>query len=145
MATDDEMNAISEEYFAKDAFTDDGLRREAYNDIDIQNKLIEPDSKLSDELALSNFQLGNITPTDYYGNLSDVNFAIDCINTPFEKGGFILQGIGLNIFKKLDIAHIMSGSKNAKKWDSLTQQKRINVLEQRKDNKKGWVDSFRKQ
>lgn len=122
----------------------DSGSRFANNDIDIQNKLIEPDTMLSGELALSNFQLGNISTKDYYGNLHDVNFALDCIDMPYEMGGFFLNEIGIKIMKKLDMAHIMSGSKGAKKWDSLTQDKKINVLRREGSGKKDVMSMFKR-
>lgn len=84
--------------------------RAAYDNIGIQDKLIEPDSKISGNRAVSNFQLGNISTHDYYENLHEVNFALDCLEMPFEKGGWFLAPVGDKIFKKLDLAHIMSGS-----------------------------------
>lgn len=135
---EDEFDPQEEAYLRsmQQDFSDNGSRS-AYNDIDLQNKLIEPTSTLSGKLAISNFQLGNISESEYSGNIHDVNFAIDCIDMPFEQGGFFLNEIGLKIMKKLDIAHIMSGSKSAKKWDSLTQDKKVNVLRKEQDTKKG--------
>jgi len=143
MATDDDIDNMADEYALKESFEESGDERRAYNDIDIQNKLIEPDDRLSELLATSNFQLGNIKESDYYGNIHEVNFAIDCLNTPFDKGGWLLHEIGLNIFKKLDIAHIMSGSKNAKKWDSLTTQNK-NITMRREKKKTGIIERYKK-
>lgn len=137
--SEEEQPDIQEEalaYQLKNELMQDSESRGAYNSVDIQNKLIEPDKGLSGNIAISNLQLGNITEEDYYGNLHDVNFAMDCLDMPFESGGFFLNEIGHKIMRKLDVAHIMSGSKNAKKWDSLTQEKRVNVLRKEEQKKK---------
>lgn len=132
------------EYAIKNDMMQDSESRTAYNSVDIQDKLIEPDKSLSGNIAISNLQLGNITEEDYYGNLHEVNFAMDCMDMPFECGGFFLNDIGIKIMKKLDVAHIMSGSKLAKKWDSLTQDKKVNVLRREEPVKKKGMNIFKR-
>ena len=104
----EQMEQMQEQIIQSDMLESD-QRSSPYSDIDIQNKLIEPDNKISDDLAVSNFQLGNITPQDYYGNLHEVSFALDCLEMPFEKGGWFLQTVGKKIFRKLDIADVFDG------------------------------------
>lgn len=111
--------------------------RDVYSDIQLRNKLIEPDRQLSNNLANSNFQLGNISDDEYLTNKHEVSFALDCIEMPYEQGGFFLNEVGLKIMKRLDINHIMSGSIGAKKWDALTQDKKVNVLQKEEEKKKG--------
>lgn len=144
---EDEGEDIQEEaiaYSIKNGIIADQDERAAYNSVDIQNKLIEPDKSLSGSIAVSNLQLGNITTSDYHGNLHEVNFAMDCMDMPFEQGGFFLHDIGMRIMRKMDIAHIMSGSKGAKKWDALTQDKKVNVLRKEGVEKKKGMNIFKR-
>ena len=135
--TEDTYDEAYEDSLARNMASDTG-GNQVYDEVGIKNKLIEPDKALSDDLAISNFQLGNISDTDYYGNLHDVNFALDCIDMPFEEGGFFINEVGYKVMRRLDMAHIMSGSKNAKKWDALTQEKKINILQRDTIKKKGF-------
>lgn len=145
--SEEENEDIQEEalaYSLKNDMMQEGDSRAAYDNIALQNKLIEPDNTLSGDIAVSNLQLGNISASDYEISLHEVNFAIDCMDMPYECGGFFLHAIGMRIMKKTDIAHIMSGSKDAMKWNSLTQDKKVNVLRKETVTNKRGVNIFKK-
>ena len=103
-----------------------------YTDLEAQDKLVEPDSAISGEHAVRNLQLGIFTPREFNENCDDANIAIDVLHIPWENGGWYLHQYAKKNWEKIDNRHIMSGSKGGKKWESLTQSKKVNVLETRK-------------
>jgi len=84
----------------------------ALDSIELQEKTIEPDNKVSGNYAIRNYQFGNIKEEDLRLSEMRVNLAKDWLKVPKARGGWLLHKYGDLIFTKLDIYFIMSNSVN---------------------------------
>jgi len=86
------------------------MDNKSYNQIDLQEKNIEPSQEVSGKLATRNLQMGNITRPDF--NLMSINIdsANKLLNIPYEMGGFLSHDVADNMFRGIDLQLLLSNS-----------------------------------
>ena len=98
----------------------------AYNEISLNEKLIEPSSLISKELASRNFQLGNIEKGMEFTIISDnIDTALNFKQIPKAFGGWLSHDIGDNMLRRIDIILLLSNSKGGKLREIIATRKNI--------------------
>lgn len=106
----DEIQYNSEESGQMDDYNQQMADKAALDSIELQEKTVEPDDKVSGKYANRNYQLGNIREQDLRLNDMRASLAQDWINVPLARGGWLINAYGDHIMRKLDLYFIMSNS-----------------------------------
>ena len=85
---------------------------DAWSQVQLVEKTIEPDNKISPEQANRNMQLGNIDPREYPFVVHRHERAMDLLNFPQDRNGWMYNKYGVDLLRKNDAALLLSGSKD---------------------------------
>jgi len=84
----------------------------AFDAVSLHEKNIEPDRAISGDVASRNWQMGNLSNTDFKAMSLQINNALDYMDIPYNQGGFLTSEVGENILRKVDIIILLSNSKD---------------------------------
>jgi hypothetical protein len=87
-------------------------QQSAWMDIQIVEKTIEPDVKISPDQANRNMQLGNIAAPEFTFLAHRHERGMDLLNYPHERNGWMYKKYGLALLRKNDANLLLSGSKD---------------------------------
>ncbi len=112
-------------------YDDDSDDNRAWDPIQLQNKVIEPDSKLSRERISRNLQLGYVNNFKQLMFINNrIEFADILCNFSIDEGGWLLKEYGMQMFQTLDKQIVLSNSLNGFGRKSLnTQRKEMDYAE----------------
>jgi len=86
------------------------LNSQAFDEVSLNEKFIEPDTTIEPEFLSRNLQLGNIDKRDFKHYSHNVESAFVMFEIPFALGGFLSKEIGKSIMKSLHFSLVMSNS-----------------------------------
>ena len=61
----------------------------AFDAVSLHEKNIEPDRAISGDVASRNWQMGNLSNTDFKAMSLQINNALDYMDIPYNQGGFL--------------------------------------------------------
>lgn len=96
------------------------------NNVQVHNKLIEPDIKLS-EFTTRNLQLGNIDKREFMFIKHKIDRLVKYSRLPKEHGGWVAHDFAKEIGEMIDLIITASTSKNGMGRELLSVQKKMNI------------------
>lgn len=100
----------SEEDYTADDYNLSLNDQAVYDSIQLQDKLIEPDKAISDDLSSRNWQLANIRYADHKYSMHEYSTASLFLSMPKEYGGWLTKEYGSRIIKRMDFYFTSSNS-----------------------------------
>lgn len=85
-------------------------KEEAWDLIQLQEKTIEPDTKIFEDVVTRNLQLGNIPSKDMKLYFHMIDRGVEYKEYPKAEGGWLYKAFGNRLFKKLDAMFVASNS-----------------------------------
>ena len=114
------------------------------NNLELAEKEIEPDTKLSGKHATRNIPLSNYDKEDYRYITFLRSEAQDLLNIPDKEGGFLTHGFGDDFYKEIDFISMASCGKDGFLRVALKTNKNINIEKQEQKRRSGLIGSFGK-
>lgn len=96
------------------------------NNIQVHNKLVEPDTKLSN-YTTRNLQLGNIDRLEFMFIKHKIDRMVKYSKIPLEHGGWVSHDFAQEIAEMIDLIITASTSKGGMGRELLSVQKKLNI------------------
>lgn len=92
--------------------TDQNMQESAFSDIQIQEKNVEPENRLTPNIITRNLQLGNVPRQEMRFYNHRIERAMDLLSFPQNQNGWLYTQMGRQLIEKNDVIMVMSGSTN---------------------------------